>query len=427
MSIRVLIFPCGSEIGLELHRSLKDLKDLKLVGASSVSDHGEYVYKNYVSGLPNIDDIDFISEINRVISDNNIDFIIPAHDSVVLKLAENSNSLKCPYIGSPLETAKICRSKRKTYEYFECFLKTPKMYTENVNASDFPLFLKPDVGQGSKGCFFAKTNKDLMFYRSLDSSLLILEYLPGEEFTVDCFTDFKGKVIFAEPRKRIRILNGISARTSAVDYSQEFKDFVETINSKLQMQGAWFFQVKRNKQGDLVLLEIAPRIAGTMGMYRNLGINFAQLGLLDKQNIPLEIIRNNYAITLDRCFQNKFKIDLNFSKVYVDFDDTLIINGVVNHILLSFLYQCLNKKLDIFLITKHSGAILTTLDSFKISSNIFKKIYHLDKEEEKVNFIADKDSVFIDDSFVERKKVFTKLGVPCFSLDMIESLLDFKI
>ena len=38
--INVLVFPCGSEIGLEVHNALKYDKHINLVGLSSVSSHG---------------------------------------------------------------------------------------------------------------------------------------------------------------------------------------------------------------------------------------------------------------------------------------------------------------------------------------------------------------------------------------------------
>lgn len=57
MKIKILVFSCGSEIGLELHRALKWDKHIELFGASSAkSNHGRYVYKNYIEELPIIDD-----------------------------------------------------------------------------------------------------------------------------------------------------------------------------------------------------------------------------------------------------------------------------------------------------------------------------------------------------------------------------------
>ena len=43
----ILVFPCGSEIALELYRALVHSKHFNLIGASSVDDHGRFVYHNY--------------------------------------------------------------------------------------------------------------------------------------------------------------------------------------------------------------------------------------------------------------------------------------------------------------------------------------------------------------------------------------------
>ena len=50
--INVLVFPCGSEIGLEVHNALKFDKHINLYGLSSVSSHGRMVYKNYIEESP---------------------------------------------------------------------------------------------------------------------------------------------------------------------------------------------------------------------------------------------------------------------------------------------------------------------------------------------------------------------------------------
>jgi len=52
--IRVLVFPCGSEIGLEIYRSLIYIRQIELWGGSSVEDHGRFVFKNYIGDIPDI-------------------------------------------------------------------------------------------------------------------------------------------------------------------------------------------------------------------------------------------------------------------------------------------------------------------------------------------------------------------------------------
>src|ERR1700752_2540001 len=111
MSKNVLVFPCGSEIGLEIYKSLSQSIHFTIFGASSTSDHGEYVYENYIADVPFIEDVAFIDELNKIIEEHSIDFIFPAHDSVVVKLAEEkkNGTLKCDVITSPYETCLVSR------------------------------------------------------------------------------------------------------------------------------------------------------------------------------------------------------------------------------------------------------------------------------------------------------------------------------
>jgi len=45
MKTRILVFPCGSEIGLEIHNSLRFSTHIELFGGSTIANHGKYVYK----------------------------------------------------------------------------------------------------------------------------------------------------------------------------------------------------------------------------------------------------------------------------------------------------------------------------------------------------------------------------------------------
>lgn len=301
-----------------------------------------------------VDDDEFIEELNKVINEYRIDFVIPAHDSVVLKLAEYQDNIKAIIMCPSYETCKLCRSKGKTYELFKNIIKVPRMYRMEDQDIKYPVFLKPDIGQGSKGTYIANSLKEIKFYKECDNTLLILEYLPGKEYTIDCFTDRFSNLLFVGGRERIRIYNGISVDTSRV-FDNKFRDIAEYINKTLNIRGVWFFQVKKNKEGEYVLLEIGPRVAGSMGLNRNLGINLPLLSLYDRLGIELNLIENKLKLQMDRALTCKFKLDYYYENVYVDLDDCLIIENKVNQLIISFLYQCLNSNKKILLLTKHAG------------------------------------------------------------------------
>ncbi|KZX11414.1 ATP-grasp domain-containing protein [Methanobrevibacter oralis] len=438
----VLVFPCGSEIGLEINNALKYCKDFVLFGGSSIDDHGKYVYNNYIPNIPFIDDDNFLEFINSVIEKYSIDLIYPAHDDVVLKLAQLKNQLNAHVVVSNDRTCDICRSKSKTYDFFKDENFIPKYYdikkddfysdekAEKINKvldKEFPIFLKPDVGQGAKGVAIANNFDDLKRHFNENPGLIAVEYLPYEEYTIDCFSS-NDRLLYCEKRERIRVKDGISVNATTIKTEQIIKDIAKKINSKLSFDGAWFFQLKKDKNNQYKLLEIAPRIAGTMALHRNTGINFPLLTLYSHLGIDVNVMTNDNKLTIDRALMNRFKYEINYNRVYLDFDDTVFVKGKVNTFLMMFLYQCVNEDKEIILITKHVKNIKETLKELKIDINLFNDIISLTKDDEKYKFIdSSVASIFIDDSFSERFSISDKLNIPVFDLDAIESLINWKM
>ena len=395
-----------------------------MFGANSFDDHGKFVYKNYIPDIPFIDNPDFIDRINLVIKQYDIHYIIPAHDSVLLKMAENQSIINATVITSCVETCKICRSKGKTYKVFENIIPTPKVYSI-TDAMIFPVFLKPDVGQGAKGTFKVNTKEEVKFYYKKDPTLLALEYLPGKEYTVDCFTDKNQKLIFVAGRERSRINGGISVNSKQVADSR-FYEIADIINKTLSFQGVWFYQVKERSNGELVLMEIAPRVAGTMALFRADGVNFVQLSLFDRMGVDVSCMRNNLDIEIDRALFARFHVKHEYSYVYIDYDDTIIVNDMVNTNIMKFIYQSRNLNKKIILLSRHAQNIYNSLNKYSISKSLFDEIIIIGKDDNKSRYITNIDSVFIDDSFAERKEVFDTLHIPVFALDAVESLLLWK-
>jgi len=300
-------------------------------------------------------------------------------------------------------------------------VRIPHMFDPGARPLAFPVFLKPDVGQGSKGVRRANSADEVAFYLRQDPSLLILEHLPGAEYTVDCFTDRCGVLRFAGARERTRILNGISVDTSPVE-GPEYRVIAETINSALRFRGAWFFQLKRTTEGELALMEIAPRVSGSMALYRNLGVNYAALALFDQMGQDVALLRNDYPIRMDRALISRYRLDLHYDNVYIDLDDTVIRNGQVNPLAAAFLYQCRNRGVRLHLLSRHAGDLDSTLRRLALDP-LFDTVVHVPDSHCKSEYIHGGSAIFIDDSFAERRRVHERLGIPTFAADALESLI----
>jgi hypothetical protein len=419
---KVLVFPCGSEVGLELFRSLGADTHIELHGASSTpSNHGRYLYVNYADGLPYVTDPDFVDALNALILSRRIDYLFPAMDCVALSLAAHQEQLACRVIGSPLETCRICCSKRATYEALSGILRVPRLYRTLDRVSQWPIFLKPDSGYGSRGTRRAGSREEAEFFLNREKGLLAMEYLPGREYTVDCFTDRHRNLLFAGARERLRIQNGISVHSRPVE-GAAFQELAKTINDGLPLRGVWFFQLKEADDGALTLLEVAPRVAGTMALHRNLGVNLALLSVFDAMEMDVSIQVNDFQIEIDRALAGRFHTDLSYEHVYMDLDDCLVCDGVINTQAVAFLYQCVNRRIAIYLLTRHAGSVGEILRRTRLTG-LFDDIIHLQPGDRKSDFIRHARAIFIDDSFRERKDVHEQRGIPVFAPDAIECLM----
>lgn len=420
---KVIVFPCGSEIGLEIHRSLFRAKEVILYGANSTDDHGRYVYERYFEELPYIDTPEFMGCLNNLIQKEGIDYIFPAHDSVVLTLAyaQELGDIACKVLGSPYNTCRICRSKKLTMEFFKDLVRVPRFYFRDEDVENWPVFLKPDIGQGSKGTFVVHNPIINLQYKNLDPSLLMMEYLPGHEFTVDCFTNQGGDLVFVQARRRARIMDGISVRTYPVKDAR-FETMANIINQKLNFRGAWFFQAINAHDGQPVLTEIAPRIGGGAGLCRGAGVNLPLMNIYDAEGYSVRAMLNPVVKEMDRALYNRFRVDYVYKHVYMDLDDCLICNGKVNTEIVQFLYQCINRDIQLHLLTRHSGDLSETLKKYRLA-NLFDTIIHIHEGDFKFKQITFTDAIFIDDSFSERQAVHDALGIPVFPPCAVEALL----
>lgn len=426
--IQVLVFPCGSEVGLELHNALKDISFIRLIGASSMEDHGRFVYQNYVGDVPFIDAPDFLEKFNAVLERERVDYIYPAMDQVIYVLSQLREKLRAALIAPGHDAVCVCRNKARTYERLKGLSFVPRTYQSPEEVEKFPVIIKPEEGYGAKGFQILDAREKLA--RTLAESAVpnvICEYLSGEEYTVDCFTDRHGTLRYASCRSRGRIRNGISVSSALQARDERIGEIAEQISERIPMRGAWFFQLKRDSFGEYKLLEAATRVAGTMCLERAVGVNLPLLSVFDAMGYDVEIACQFDCAQVDRALYNTFRLPKRFSEVYVDFDDTITVHGKVNCQLMRYLYQCVNEDIPLRLVTKHEGNILEDLGKCRISPGLFAEIITLGRTEKKADYICPKpDALFLDDSYSERRGIAQAFGITVLGTDSVEALIDYR-
>lgn len=420
--IKVLIFPAGEINSIELHDALSTCVNIELWGASSIERHGSYVFKNYISNVPLINASDFFEKFNQILLDKEIDVIFPTHDTVAEFFANNIDKINTKVICADKLTSEICRDKKKTFDLFKEHSFCPEIYED---FSKLPVFIKPRKGQGAVGAKVIKTKNDIPKDINVDE-YVICEYLPDEEYTVDCLTDKNGELKAILPRSRKRLMAGVCVAGQNEPLTDEIKKIAQIINQKLNFKGLWYFQIKQADNGSFKLLEISTRCAGTMCLSRAQGVNLPLLSVYTAMGFDISVSKNPYNIIMDRTLISRYKMDYEYENVYFDFDDTLIINNQVHLPAIRFLYQCKNQNKNVVLLTKHENDLDKTLEKYAISKNLFNEIIHLKNDDKKIDYIKSKKAIFVDNAFQERVAVREKFNIPVFDVEGIEVLLDWK-
>lgn len=433
MKKNVLVFSGAPYPAMEICSCIKFNMLFRPVAAASYSNHSEFFFDETVNNLPFVNADNFIEEFVKVIEEKNISYIIPTDDTIAVELTKHQNELPAKVVCSPYKTALLCRHKKLTYEALkgECFV--PRVYhMEEIDGIvDYPVFVKPDNGQGSCGAAKAENRDELRKIQDLEN-MVICEYLPGEEYTVDCFTDRFGKLIFCNPRSRSRIMNGITARGYNVPCTVEFQEIIDIINRRITFRGYWFAQMKRDSDGNLKLMELCCRFAGTFGVSKSLGANLPLMALCDAAGMDTDVIVNDYNIVSDKTYIDRYQIDYAYNTVYIDYDDTITFkNGsCVNPYVMSYLYQCQNLGRKIILLSRHSydhdNSLEDDMRLLSVPRSLFTEIHDLSWNEQKSNYIHEQKSIFIDNSFAERKKVHDTCNIPVFDVTNIDCLFDWR-
>ena len=140
---------------------------------------------------------------------------------------------------------------------------------------DFPIFIKPRVGRGSRGCFQAQSFKELkdQCERSSYSSdeLLAQRCIIGTEYTVSVVVWRDGVVKAVVPKE---IISKVGVTRAAVTRKNiRIDEICRAIQSKLKANGPFNVQLIIDESGAPWVFEINPRFSTSTTLTAAAGVN----------------------------------------------------------------------------------------------------------------------------------------------------------
>lgn len=212
------------------------------------------------------------SELRELIEKEKPDLILPTGEEDLEFLSDFSNSFM-----NTRSMVQLCQDKYLFYKHFkkdyEDFL--PKTSDSPMDFDSLPIITKPMIGRGSRGFRLIKDFSTLADVQKF-GEYMYQEYLPGQEWTIDCVITKEKSVII--PRKRVNIKGGnstcgtIEMNKTIIDFLDEFlKPFV----------GPLCVQMIEDKDGNPKLTEINPRFGGGSIFAELAGVNLVDV-ILDQ-------------------------------------------------------------------------------------------------------------------------------------------------
>ncbi len=121
--------------------------------------------------------------------------------------------------------------------------------------------------------------------------LLVMEHLPGDEWSVDC-AGRDGQLLCAIQRKK----HPQAGYGQEIDNNAAIQGMVERLTVHYGLNGLFNIQLKANEAGEPRLLEINPRPSGGFGMACLAGVNLAEVFLQSLQGETLSIAPLRYGL-----------------------------------------------------------------------------------------------------------------------------------
>ncbi|HST63635.1 MAG TPA: ATP-grasp domain-containing protein [Mycobacteriales bacterium] len=228
--------------------------------------------------VPRGDDPELVDRLLEAAARHQVDVVWPTVDSELEPVAEASDrfaAIGVRVLSAPVPALAVCLDKWLLIQRCRDVVRVPatQLLTADTDlaAVPMPYVLKPRRGAGGRGVRVVRSAADTAGVPR-DGSYLCQEYLPGEEFSIDVLCRPDGTVAAAVPRRRDKVDSGIAVAGRTVA-DPGLETFGRVVATRVGLLGVSNVQVRRDRQGRPALLEVNPRLPGTMPLTIAAGVD----------------------------------------------------------------------------------------------------------------------------------------------------------
>lgn len=290
--------------------------------------------------VPSGDEDGYIEYMEGIDNTENVDVILPLTTAELQPLANARNQFDARVMVSPANSLELANNKGELYAFldehdfdaapaFRC-VSTEDEFIDAVTELNYPsepVCFKPPVASGMRGFRILDETGDRLerlleekpgaAVTSLDEvipvltagetfpELIVMEYLPGREYSVDVLarTDGVDPIV---PRSRSKTRAGITFE-GTVEAKDDLIDAAREISQALGLEYNINLQFRYDSAGQPKLIEINPRVSGTIIMCTGAGANMPELGVRYALGESLPSVEIEWGTRMTRYWQEVFR------------------------------------------------------------------------------------------------------------------------
>jgi len=276
-----------------------DRTQLRLIGIDGNPDALGKIWVEKFYKVPFPEQMGYLKRLLEICRKESVDVVLPQTTREIAFLSKHRDEFRSRNMGICVSGSKAIETANNKFLILKVFQKLklphPRFHLakskeeleraiSDLGYPKVPVVVKPPISNGMRGYRELRERNSWdakRFLREKPSNvdislkgliailsrggawpeLLVSEYLPGQEYSVDAFVGKNASV--AIPRLRKSIVNGISFE-SVSERREDLIDYTLKIAKEIGLEYAFGFQFKLDEERVPNILECNPRIQGTM-------------------------------------------------------------------------------------------------------------------------------------------------------------------
>ena len=232
--------------------------------------------------VPRIEEEGYLPALRALVDEHDVSLVVPLTDLDQVTLAQARDEVGALVLLPDAEIVERLADKYLAHVLFEELgIASPPTWLPNGVPDDasFPLLVKARRRFGSRHIYRAEDRAQLGFflgYTPVDS--IVQACLPGEEFSIDVFSDLDGRCLNAIPRTMIESKGGESIKGMTIR-DERLIELGRDVAEHLRLVGPANIQCFREDDGSHFVTDINPRFGGGFPLPLAAGGRYPELAL----------------------------------------------------------------------------------------------------------------------------------------------------